>query len=354
MKEEFIETYVRNTLNEIKSFIKTKINLEREQEEKTDEKMSLVLKELIDGNFKNINVDGYGNLIHTLLPLTDEKENNKIRCSLVLYYTALYFDNVKLLNRMLKEEVNFGDRLNDLNLYVLDKNISSKFEENEYIEIVKDCIVVFNGFYQTTKDLPKEEREKYITRFVNILKARHKDLTPDGYLYMYRDRYRWLFIKSIMDIYEDDSYLKASKKQLNIIEHSNTRCIKNEDTIRRLNNLIQTTDFNQHYWNTDLMFSLFSDDELFNIDYWVAGYFDTFSANRDMLNKAMDFYNRIKDEIVDEICVHCGGDIFMMVDNDILVEIYNKRGFIPEDDMLKAMIALVKPKVKLKRIFKRK
>lgn len=350
MKEDFIETYVRNTLNEIKNCVKTKINLEREQEEKTDEKMSLVLKELIDGNFKNINVDGYGNLIHTLLPLTDEKENNKIRCSLVLYYTALYFDNVKLLNRMLKEEVNFGDRLNDLNLYVLDKDISSKFEEDEYIGIVKDCIVVFNGFYQTTKDLPKEEREKYITRFVNILKARHKDLTPNGSSH----DYYWLFDKKRMDIYEDDSYLKASKKQLNIIAHSNTRCIKNEDTIRRLNNLIQTTDFNQHYWNTDLMFSLFSDDELFNIDYWVAGYFDTFSANRDMLNKAMDFYNRIKDEIVDEICVHCGGDIFMMVDNDILVEIYNKRGFIPEDDMLKAMIALVKPKVKLKRIFKRK
>lgn len=350
MKEEFIETYVRNTLNEIKNCVKTKINLEREQEEKTDEKMSLVLKELIDGNFKNINVDGYGNLIHTLLPLTDEKENNKIRCSLVLYYTALYFDNVKLLNRMLQEEVNFGDRLNDLNLYVLDKDISSKFEEDEYIETVKDCIVVFNGFYQTTKDLPKEEREKYITRFVNILKARHKDLTANGSSHDYYS----LFDKKRMDIYEDDSYLKASKKQLNIIAHSNTRCIKNEDTIRRLNNLIQTTDFNQHYWNTDLMFNLFSDEELFNINYWVAGYFDTFSDNRDMLNKAMDFYNRIKDEIVDRIDIYCDSDTFMMVDNDVLVEIYNKRGFIPEDDILKAMVALVKPKVKLKRIFKKK
>lgn len=350
MKEDFIETYVRNTLNEIKSFIKTKINLEREQEEKTDEKMSLVLKELIDGNFKNINVDGYGNLIHTLLPLTDEKENNKIRCSLVLYYTALYFDNVKLLNRMLQEEVNFGDILNDLNLYVLDKDISSKFEENEYIEIVKDCIVVFNGFYQTTKDLSSEEREKYITRFVNILKARHKDLTPNGSSHDYYS----LFDKKRLDIYEDDSYLNASKKQLNIIANSNTCHIKNEDTIRRLNNLIQTTDFNHHYWNTDLMFSLFSDDELFNMDYWVALYFEAFSDNRDMLNKAMDFYNRIKDEIVDRRDIHCSSDTFMMVDNDVLVEIYNKRGFIPDDDELKAMVALVKPKVKLKRIFKRK
>ena len=79
----------------------------------------------------------------------------------------------------------------------------------------------------------------------------------------------------------------------------------------------------------------------------ITGYFDNF-------NKAMDFYNRIKDEIVDRRDIHCSSDTFMMVDNDVLVEIFNKRGFIPDDDILKAMIALVKPKVKLKRIFKRK
>lgn len=102
------------------------------------------------------------------------------------------------------------------------------------------------------------------------------------------------------------------------------------------------------------MFSLFSDDELFNINYWVSDYFSTFSDNPNMLNKAMDFYNRIKDEIVDGIWVHCSRDAFMMIDNDVLVEIFNKRGFIPADDILNAMAVLVTPKVKLKRIFKRK
>ena len=346
MKEDFMETYVRKTLNEIKNCIKRNIKLEKEQEKKTDEKIYLVFKELIDGILKNINLDDYGNLIYTLIQLIDGKENDKIKCLLALYYTASYFDNVKLLNRMLQEKVNFGYTPSTLYYCVLDKDISSKFEEKEYIEIVKRRIHIFEGFYETTNDLPKEEREKYITRFVSIIKARHNDFSVHlGH---------WMLSKSRLDIYEDSSYLKASEKQLSIIEESNPGYIKNEDTIRRLNNLIQTTDFSRHYSNTDLIFSLFSDDELFNISYQIGEYFNTFSENPDMLNKAMDFYSRIKDENLDKIIIYCYVPTFMEVDNDTLVEIYNKIGLIPNDNDLKTMIALVKPKVKLKRIFKRK
>ena len=57
MDENFFEKYVKNTLNEIKNCIKKNIKLEKEQEKKTDEKIYLVLKELIDGILKNINLD---------------------------------------------------------------------------------------------------------------------------------------------------------------------------------------------------------------------------------------------------------------------------------------------------------
>ena len=346
MNEDFMKTYVRNTLNEIKNCIRRNINLEREQEEKTDKKIYFVLKELIDGILKNINLDDYGNLIYTLIQLIDEKNNEKIRCLLALYYTASYFDNVKLLNRMLQEKINFGYTPSTLSFCVLDKDISSKFEEKEYIKFVKHHIRIFDGFYETTIDLPKEEREKYLTRFVSIIKARHNDFS--------RNLGPRLLSKDSLDKYEDSTYLNASIKQLDIMEDSSLRYIKNEDTIRRLNNLIQTTDFSQHYRNTDLMFSLFSDDELFNVSYQIGEYFNTFSENPDWLNKAIDFYNRIKDENLDRIIIYCHDFTFMEVDNDILAEIYNKIGLIPNDNDLKTMIALVKPKVKLKRIFKRK
>ena len=125
-RDEFLETYIQNTLNEIKGYVKQVLVLDSISEEETDKKMAIVLRELIDANFKNVNVDGYGNLVHTLLPLTDDKENDKIRRTLILYYTALYYDNVELLNKMLKEEINFGYQLNDLYLYYLDVILLSK------------------------------------------------------------------------------------------------------------------------------------------------------------------------------------------------------------------------------------
>lgn len=348
-RSEFIETYIRNTLNEIKEDIKNIINLEEEKEEKTDEKMSIVLKELIDANFKNVNVDGYGNLIHTLLPLTDKKENDKIRRSLILYYTALYFDNVDLLNRMLKEEVDFGYQLHDLKLYLLDKDVTSRFEGDEYIEVVKDCGELFFRFNLSTKNLTKEEKEEYITRFVSILKARHSDLVTDS---NNRFRFYYLFSKYVMDVYEDASYYYATKDQLAMMSGcGNSLHIKNEDTIKRLNNLVQTTAFSGHFWNMDLMFSLFSDEELQGVDYWTGSYFDQYSETPEMLDKAKDLYARNR-QMAKKV-YHCTKETFMQIDNDTLIEIFDDLDSIPSDEWVKLKAVGLKPKVMLKRMLKK-
>ncbi len=209
---------------------------------------------------------------------------------------------------------------------------------------------MFEGFYQTTKDLPREEFEKYATRFAKILKARHKDLTPNGSLHEDLNLYR-VFSKSRMDIYEDDSYLKASKEQLNMMGAMSLYDLKNEDTIRRLNNLIQTTDFSQYYCNADLMFSLFSDDELFRINYDTSYFFETISGNPDNLKKGLDFYNKVKDKIDGEIDIpfaFCCDD-FMMLDNDVIVEISNKLKYIPNSTELMDIVTHAKSKSKVKR-----
>ena len=53
-----------------------------------------------------------------------EQENEKVRLSFVLYYTALYYDNVELLQLMLKEDINFVQSCWQFNLAYLDKSIS--------------------------------------------------------------------------------------------------------------------------------------------------------------------------------------------------------------------------------------
>ena len=158
-KNDFIDVYVLGTLNEIKNTVKQNIKLKSELEKQTDEKMKLVLKDLINSNFKNLQINTQGNLIYTLLPIVDERENKKVRTSLVLYYTALYYDNVDLLQQMLDANVKF-EKNYLLRLQYLDKSISSKFDTKDYIEKIKRFGEIFVNFDKSIKNLSDEEKEK--------------------------------------------------------------------------------------------------------------------------------------------------------------------------------------------------
>ena len=348
-RDEFLETYIQNTLNEIKGYVKQVLVLDSISEEETDKKMAIVLRELIDANFKNVNVDGYGNLVHTLLPLTDDKENDKIRRTLILYYTALYYDNIDLLNKMLKEEINFGYQLNDLYLYYLDKSITSKFEEEEYFKIIKNCGGVLKKFNFTTRDLAKEEREEYIIRLTNILKERHQDIITHS---LYSNFY-YLFSKKNLDTFEDASYYYGTKEQLKMMSsYGNlSNNIKNEDTIRRLNDLIQTTAFKEYFYNFDLMFGLFSDEELQQMDCWDGHFFCIFSHTPEMLNKAMDLFSR--NRRATKLTERITPETFMEIDNDILIKIYDSVEIMPDEDWIKFKASTMSPKTLIK-LFKRK
>ena len=60
-KDDFINIYVLNTLNEIKTSVKENIKLDKDREDTTDKKMAAVLTDLINANFKNLQktVDKY-------------------------------------------------------------------------------------------------------------------------------------------------------------------------------------------------------------------------------------------------------------------------------------------------------
>ena len=70
-RNDFIDVYVLKTLNEIKNDVKNNIKLDKNKEEETDKKMSLVLKDLINANFKNLQMDPKGDMIYTFLPIVD-------------------------------------------------------------------------------------------------------------------------------------------------------------------------------------------------------------------------------------------------------------------------------------------
>ena len=89
-KNDFIDIYVLKTLNEIKGIVKHEIKLEKEREMEIDKKMAIVLKDLINANFKNLQMNPNGDMIYTLLPIVDDQENNKIRLSFALYLSLIH------------------------------------------------------------------------------------------------------------------------------------------------------------------------------------------------------------------------------------------------------------------------
>ena len=350
-KNEFIDIYVLKTLNEIKRDVKWEINLDKDKEEDIDRKMSLVLKDLINANFKNLQMDPKGNIIYTFLPIVDEQENKKIRMSLTLYYTALYYDNVELLQDLLKENVNFK-RNYTINLQYLDKTISSKFERRKYVEMIKICGDIFRNFVVSIKNLSDEEREKYIERFVKLMNIKF-ELIRNSILsratnYYDRNQYELIFNKNNLDTFTDETYIKATKEQLNFINSCESNCYKKE-TCERLNNLMQTRNFSNYLYNLDLMMSLYTDEQIETLDYYINCVIDKFSQTEESLNKIIDFIQRRPDLARRLILFY--REYFIKIDNFTLIEMLdNFKSINSMHDNVYLMAKTVKPKVALKKL----
>ena len=159
-----------------------------------------------------------------------------------------------------------------------------------------------------------------------------------------------MFSKNTLDTFEDASYYYATFEQLRMM----SRCDKptNKNTIIRINDLVQTTSFKEHYPNTDLMFNLFTDDELQGIDFYTGYYFNYFKETPEMLDKAMDLFKRKKKAIRN--ISRLTPEVFMQIDNDILLEIYEYIIPLQDEEWIKFKVSTLKSKSMIKRIFKRK
>lgn len=350
-KNDFIDVYVLRTLNEIKNSVKQNINLNSEQEKQTDEKMKLVLKDLINANFKNLQRDPQGNLIYTLLPIVDERENNKVRTSLVLYYTALYYDNVELLRQMLAADVSFTNGYL-LSLQYLDKRISSEFHTKDYIEYIKRFGNIFVNFARSIRNLLDEEQEKYAQRFSNLFKLKYEELYEAQQEYKGYYRYENLFVKGNLDTFEYNTYRYADNKQLELIHFCNGKQYKDE-TKTRLNHLIQNTSFSNRLCNFDLMMSLFSDEELSKLDNDTSRFISYFSDTPEMIQKAIEFVN-LRPDIAFYV-EHCvSKERFIKTSNYVLIEAMdymNKHYLEHNGHNVKLLSRRMVPRTTLKRIF---
>lgn len=346
-KNDFINIYILKTLDEIKDTIKINIKLDKEKEEEIDKKMSVVLNDLINANFKNFQKDSEDNLIYTLLPIDNELKNNTVRLSLVLYYTALYYDNVDLLHDLLKEKIGFEGNWY-INLQYLDKSISSKFERKKYIEMIKTCGNIFKNFAISIERLSEEEREQYIQRFVKLINLKYdliKVFFNKKTSYIELEN---LFNKTNLDTFTDKTYEQATKEQLKLINNSYTYNYSKE-TRDRLNNLMQTKEFSNQLSDLNLMMMLFTDEELETLNDSISWAIHCFSHTEESLNKIIDFIQR-RPDLASKI-IDISKETFMKFDNFTLIELCDKVDLLRnKEEELNKIAKFLKLKIELKKL----
>lgn len=171
MDKNYLEIVAKNILSDVKDKLKRNyVVLEEKQEKETDKKMIEIIKSVIEKKYKVIQ--------------GSEKEENKklnyyIMKSLIQYYMAIYNDNLDLLHKLLNNNFDWNYfENNEMNLFVLDKRISSKFSEEELFEILENNTELLRYFYQSLYRYRNNKEiniDEIINKACNILK-KDKDI----------------------------------------------------------------------------------------------------------------------------------------------------------------------------------
>lgn len=96
--------------------------------------------------------------------------NDKRIIPIVLRYYAMMEDNLNLLSKLEESKYDFGGVRHTINFYVLDRQLSSKFRDRDYIRYITRYGEQFESFYSTLRGLNYHEREKYLNHFSQMLK----------------------------------------------------------------------------------------------------------------------------------------------------------------------------------------
>ena len=313
-KNEFIDIYTLKILNEIKKSVKRNIILDKDREKEIDKKMLSLLKNLSNKNSNKKQLGIKKNNNYNSIFMFGDYNNEELKLTLVLYYTALYYDSVDLLKDLIKENVKFKDD-NYINLQYLDKAIYSKFDRKEYINMIKQCGIIFKNFTESIERLSKEEKEQYIERFENIIRSKFdliKETLKDRNLFV-----KYALTKENLDKFTDETYMHATKKQLSLIDRCRYANFS-EQTKQRLNNLLQTHNYERYFCNFDLIFSVYTDEQLMELTPDIARAIDEYSMDKKGLDKIIDFVQKRPD--LSRIVLIIPKETFFENDNYSLIE----------------------------------
>lgn len=301
----FANIYLEQILQEIKQSFLKKINVDDEFQdisgdsfEKVDKQMRKVLEEMLLPvcDRKSLSTINFINNNFFSLQNSDNQEaRKKLRISLVLYYAALYFDNVEILMQLIKEGVNFGKDPDNLLLCVLDKNVSDLFDKSMYADVIKRGGCFFKSCYESVSSESWSKKKAYLEKFARIISKR-EDLvfgevrSPGGFSFLINRPHAieydygsdWqIFTKEKLDIFDEETYMKASLDQIRVVI-ANIKNFKNPENILRLNKLMQYRNYcNLAVKHGESFFNVLSDDQVINLTEKGAKIFSKYSTTSD-------------------------------------------------------------------------
>jgi len=288
------DIYAKNFLNEIKQNIRNnKMKLAGDKEKETDKKMVEVIKGQSDNVIRGATIN------------TNE-ETERIMCTLMLYYTALYNDNLNILNKLFEIGYDFGSNRKYMKLFALDKRITKHFKIEEYCELLTTQSIIFENFYDSlTKEEPLKALtdEEVINIFCNILNRKPniafitKEIKQKYYNpYSNNQLYTGLLTKKTISYFGEDVIINATESQKNnIITELNysTRTLDKE-TLDKLIRLMTNHNFQTNMlgaWEKGL--KELTEEELIKINeyeenlfskYLIIGYGTDISAIKKEIN----------------------------------------------------------------------
>ena len=310
-KNEFIDIYTLKILNEIKKSVKRNIILDKDREKEIDKKMLSLLKKLININSNKNQLEIEKDNNYNSIFMFGDYNKEELKSTLVLYYTALYYDSVDLLKDLIKENVQLKGS-NYFNLQYLDKAIYSKFDRKEYINMIKQRGMVFKNFAESIERLKKKKKEQYIERFKNIILSKFDLINEIPFFFFFL-----ILTKENLDKFTDETYMHATKEQLLLIKSCHYDNFSKQ-TVLRLNNLLQTYNYEYYFCNFDLIFSVYTDEQLMELTPDMVRVIDKYSGCKKSLDKIMDFVQKRPD--LSEIVFNIPIETFFENDNYCLIE----------------------------------
>lgn len=257
--------YIKEYLNEIKRNVENNyVKLEGEKVTDVDKKMESIIDELFFAGRSKFEFDKFNN--------GADETNERIICTLILYYTALYNDNLELLYKLLDSGYNFGKNRYKLNLGMLNKKISSSISYQNLLKydfLIKSFNnqIYLSSNYKNYKCKIIEfelQDDVIIDRFCYLLE--HIDLS------MIDDKLSLdgIFSRTNLCYFEIDEILNSTIEQkLNILQFG--YYIDNffeKDELERLKNLMKNYGFLNNYGARiiERLFKELSDDEILKLD----------------------------------------------------------------------------------------